>query len=131
MMVVRAKPKAKPVAAKAKRSTDVNTDATWPFPTPGIAKPKPKAQKAITQKRVVIAASDSKKHMVMASLNNVELAKAKSALTLDLYADGKIIGHLEVGQGSFFWTGAKRQKSKPIGWTKFAAMMNELAYPVK
>jgi hypothetical protein len=69
--------------------------------------------------------------MVMASLNNVELAKAKSALTLDLYADGKIIGHLEVGQGSFFWTGAKRQKSKPIGWTKFAAMMNELAYPVK
>jgi len=104
---------------------------SWPFPTPGVAKPKPKTKKAATQKKIGTTATDSKKHMVMASLNNVELAKAKSALSLDLYADGAKIGNLEVGQGSFFWTGARRKKSKPIGWSKFAAMMNHLAYESK
>jgi len=113
----------------------VRPATTWPFPTPGISEPNiSKIQVAVknptpTTKRVT--APDNKKHVVMATLHNVELAKAKSALSLDLYANGKKIGNLEVGQGSFFWTGARRKKSKPIDWTRFAAMMNQFAYEEK
>lgn len=118
-MVVKAKTKAKPAAVKSKSKAAV----TWPFPTPGI--PEKKTNKKPAKP---LPATDNKKHVVMASLNNVELAKARSALSLDLYADGKKIGNLEIGQGSFFWTGARKQKSKPINWSTFAAMMNHLAY---
>ena len=104
------------------RPTDI-----WPFPTPGVAKPKKVVKKASPAKAKSIP-KDRKIHVVKATLSNVELAKAKSALSLDLYANDKKIGNLEVGQGSFFWTGARRQKSKPIGWSKFAAMMDDLAY---
>lgn len=128
--------KAKTVAIKstaiAPAPAKVRPADSWPFPTPGISKRKVKtkaaAKKSTSPKNVRISATDIRKHVVKASLNNVELAKAKSALSLDLYANGKKIGNLEVGQGSFFWTGARRKKSKPIGWSKFADMMNELAY---
>ncbi len=126
-MVVKAKPKAKPMTAKSKSKDAV----TWPFPTPGIDIIKsgtPKAKATVKKLVKATPATDSKKHVVKATLNNVELAKAKSALSLDLYADGKKIGNLEVGQGSFFWTGARRKKSNPIDWSTFAAMMNHLAY---
>lgn len=125
-MVVKAKPKTKPVAAKAKDA------ASWPFPKPSNSKLKPKpkvaAKKPASLKHVSINATGIKKHVVRATLSNVELAKAKSALSLDLFANDKKIGNLEVGQGSFFWKGAGKQKSKPIDWTRFAAMMNDLAY---
>lgn len=88
-------------------------------------------KKAPTIGRGILVNDNGKKHVVMASLSNVELAKARSALSLDLYADSKKIGNLEIGQGSFFWTGARRKKSKPIDWTTFAAMMNHLAYENK
>jgi len=87
-----------------------------------------KAEKASPKLTAPQKSETAKKHVVMASLNNVELAKAKSALSLDLYANGKKIGNLEVGQGSFFWTGARKQKSKPIDWSTFASMMNKAAY---
>lgn len=123
-MVTKAKSKSAPAP--------VRPATTWPFPTPGISKPSVSKKKVTAKKPAPAAtrgiAADSKKHVVMATLNNVELAKAKSALSLDLYANGKKLGNLEVGQGSFFWTGAKKQKSKPINWSKFAAMMNDWAY---
>lgn len=101
---------------------------TWPFPTPGVTKKKVATKKTKPVTAPIIRSATNKKHIVKATLNNVELAKARSALSLDLYADGKVIGNLEVGQGSFFWTGARRKKSKPIDWTRFAAMMNDWAY---
>jgi len=33
-----------------------------------------------------------------------------------------------LGRGSLFWRGANRQKQKRISWTRFAEMMDELAY---
>ena len=107
----------------AKVKSKVKPVKEWPFPTPGVSK-----KIAVRKPSPATARADSKKHVVMATLNNVELAKARSALSLDLHANGKKIGNLEVGQGSFFWTGPRRKKSKPIDWTKFAAMMNQLAY---
>ncbi len=70
----------------------------------------------------------ARKHEVLAALSNVELVRAKSSLRLRVWAKGKKIGELEVGQGSLYWWGKKRRKSKRLNWSKFAEKMNELAY---
>jgi hypothetical protein len=69
-----------------------------------------------------------RKHEVWADFNNIELVRAKSSLRLMVWARGEKLGELEVGQGSFFWWGHRRKKSKRLNWSKFAAKMNELAY---
>jgi hypothetical protein len=69
-----------------------------------------------------------RKHEVRAAIRNVELVKAKSSLRLAVYADGKKIGELQIGRGSLFWWGHKRKLSKRISWSKFAEMMDRLAY---
>jgi hypothetical protein len=69
-----------------------------------------------------------RKHEVFAQLTNVELVKAKSSLTLEVYASKEKLGEIEIGRGSIYWRGANRQASKRINWTKFAEMMDELAY---
>ena len=68
------------------------------------------------------------KHVVRASVANMELARAGSALRLELFASGAKIGELEVGRGSFFWFGRNRHRSKRISWSRFAEMMDRLAY---
>ena len=69
-----------------------------------------------------------RKHEVTAELANVELVRAKSSLNLRLYAYGETIGELKVGRGSLYWYGRKKQKGKRISWTRFADMMDQLAY---
>ena len=69
-----------------------------------------------------------RKHVVRADLTNVELVKAKSALKLEVFASREKLGELEVGRGSIYWRGANRQTKKRIDWTRFAEMMDGLAY---
>lgn len=69
-----------------------------------------------------------RKHEVHAELTNVELVKAKSSLKLELFANQEKIGELEIGRGSMYWRGANRQTSKRIDWSRFAAMMDSMAY---
>jgi hypothetical protein len=69
-----------------------------------------------------------RKHVVRAELTNVELVKAKSALKLEVFASREKLGELEVGRGSIYWRGANRQTKKRINWSRFAEMMDELAY---
>lgn len=69
-----------------------------------------------------------RKHVVRAELTNVELVKAKSALKLEVFASRGKLGELEVGRGSIYWRGANRQTKKRIDWTRFAEMMDGLAY---
>jgi hypothetical protein len=69
-----------------------------------------------------------RKHEVVAELANVELVRAKSSLNLRLYAHGATTGELKVGRGSLFWYGRNKQKGKRISWSKFADMMDRLAY---
>lgn len=76
-----------------------------------------------TKKKVV-----ERKHEVQAQLSNVELVKAKSSLKLDIYASKEKIGQLDIGRGALYWWGAKRKTGKRISWSRFAAMMDELAY---
>ena len=56
------------------------------------------------------------------------MAKARSSLNLQIYADREKIGELEIGRGSLYWYGRHKQKSKRIDWSKFAQMMDRLAY---
>jgi hypothetical protein len=69
-----------------------------------------------------------RRHEVKADLANFELAKARSSLNLKIYAGGEKIGELEIGRGSLYWYGARRQRSKRIDWSRFAQMMDVLAY---
>jgi hypothetical protein len=69
-----------------------------------------------------------RRHEVKAGLSNFDLAKAGSSLNLQIYANREKIGELEVGRGSLYWYGRGRHKSKRINWTKFAEMMDGLAY---
>ena len=68
---------------------------------------------------------------VRAEIENFTLAKAKSALTLQIYSRSEKLGELQVGRGSLYWWGANRQKEKRVAWGRFADMMNELAYGEK
>ncbi len=69
-----------------------------------------------------------RKHTVKAHLQSIELVKAGSSIDLDIYASKLKLGTLKIGRGSVFWYGRNRQLSKRISWTKFADMMDELAY---
>jgi hypothetical protein len=94
-----------------------------------IRKPSPqRAPSKRTQPRKRKTASSTRKHEVKANLANFELAKARSALTLEIYANREKIGELQVGRGSLYWQGGKKQRSKRLDWTAFADKMNELAY---
>ena len=69
-----------------------------------------------------------RKHEGRANLANFGLARARSALTLEIYANEEKIGELEVGRGSLYWQGGKKQRSKRLNWSRFAEVMDELAY---
>ena len=71
------------------------------------------------------------KHTVKASLEVPGLAKAGSSLNLKVYADGEKLGEITLGRGSLYWYGRYRQKRRRVSWTRFAAMMDEIAYGKK
>jgi len=69
-----------------------------------------------------------RKHEVRAALSNFTLAKAKSALTLQIYANGEKVGELQIGRGSLYWWGRKKQIQTHVSWGRFTKMMDDLAY---
>jgi hypothetical protein len=69
-----------------------------------------------------------RKHEVKAELENFQLAKAKSALTLRIYSRGEKVGELQVGRGSLYWWGKHKQTPKRVNWDRFTEMMNRIAY---
>jgi hypothetical protein len=58
----------------------------------------------------------------------MELARAGSSLDLEIYEAKQKIGTLVIGRGSLYWYGRNRRIRKRIAWTRFAEMMDELAY---
>lgn len=69
-----------------------------------------------------------RKHRVKARLQVEELAKAGSALYLDIFADEEKIGTIEIGRGSFIWWGGKRKKRRKISWSDFAELLDRYFY---
>lgn len=64
---------------------------------------------------------------VNAELSNVNIVKAKSALTFTVCAKKHMVGELVVGRGSLYWKGRGKHKAKRIPWSHFADRMDELA----
>jgi hypothetical protein len=79
-------------------------------------------------KRKRVAKTLAHAYEVKAEISNASLAKAKSALTLQIYRKDLKLGELQIGRGSLFWAGARRQSAKRVHWGRFAEMMDELAY---
>ena len=69
-----------------------------------------------------------RRHAVRAYLEVQQLAKTGSSLNLEIFSDRHKIGELVIGRGSLFWFGRNRHKRKRIRWSKFADMMDALAY---
>ena len=67
-------------------------------------------------------------HSVSAAIDNVTLAKARSALTLKIRHRGRRIGELQVGSGSVYWWGKGRKNFGRLTWSEFASAMNRIAY---
>jgi hypothetical protein len=65
---------------------------------------------------------------VRAELRIHELTKAGTSLMLEISAAGEKIGQIEIGRGGLFWWGGRRQRSKRLSWTRFAELMDRLAY---
>lgn len=73
----------------------------------------------------------ARKHSVRAVLDVHGLTKAGTSLHLEISARGEKIGDLEIGRGGLYWRGGRRQRSKRLSWSRFAELMDELAYGAK
>ena len=72
--------------------------------------------------------SQERKYEVRAEIANFTLAKAKSALRLQIYSRKEKFGELEIGRGSLRWWSARSPTEHRIPWARFAQMMDELAH---
>ena len=77
------------------------------------------------------ARSLERRYEVKAEIENFTLVKAKSALKLEIYQHQEKLGELQIGRGSLYWTGARRQSEKRLDWGRVAQMLDELAYDKK
>ena len=82
-------------------------------------------------KRKAESRSAVRKHSVRASIQVQELSKAGTSIEFEIYASGEKIGTIIIGRGSLIWRGGRRQSDKKISWTRFAELMDELAYGPK
>lgn len=74
------------------------------------------------------ASEPVRRHEVRAALTVPELTREGSSLTLSLYSESQKIGELSIGRGSLKWRGGKHKHAKRIDWTRFAKLMDQLAY---
>ena len=91
------------------------------------AKPRTRAR-ATVRKRPERNRANPWRHVVKAQLANFELVKAGSSLRLQIFSNEEKIGQLEVGRGSLYWNGRNRKSRERVDWSRFADMMDELAY---
>jgi hypothetical protein len=72
--------------------------------------------------------SVERKFEVRAEVANFTLAKAKSALRLQIYSRDEKFGELEIGRGSLRWWSARSPTEHRIPWARFAQIMDDLAH---
>jgi hypothetical protein len=86
------------------------------------------AKKKRTKRR---KATVERKYEVRTEIANFTLAKAKSALTLQIYRRKEKFGTLEIGRGSLRWWAANSPTEHRLTWARFARLMDELAHRKK
>ena len=92
-----------------------------------VAKRQPRVR-AAARTRAAPKRANPWRHVVKAQLANFELVKAGSSLRLQIFSNDEKIGQLEVGRGSLYWNGRNRKSRERVDWSRFADMMDELAY---
>src|SRR5690349_24568303 len=90
--------------------------------------PKRRIRTRAARRRVAKKRANPWRHVVKAQLANFELVKAGSSLRLQIFSNEEKIGQLEVGRGSLYWYGRNRKSRERVDWSRFADMMDELAY---
>ncbi len=70
----------------------------------------------------------TKKHHVKCNMQVLELTRAGSSISFEVFADDEKIGAITVGRGSITWTGRGRHSGKKLSWTRFARLMDDYAY---
>jgi hypothetical protein len=71
----------------------------------------------MAKKRVV------RKHTVKAAIDNIDLTRAGSSITLEVYAADEKIGTVVLGRGTLNWYGKHRRVPTTVSWTNFADWM--------
>ena len=69
-----------------------------------------------------------RRFQVCATLDNLDLARTGSAIRLEINSRGEKLGELHIGRGSLFWWGAHSKTRKRIRWSRFAELLNDMAY---
>lgn len=82
---------------------------------------------AIRKKRKAGQSAAERKFEVRAEVANFTLAKAKSALRLEIYQRHEKFGQIEIGRGSLRWWSARSPTEHRITWARFARIMDEIA----
>ena len=68
----------------------------------------------------------AKRYRVSAYMQTLKLHKAGSAVTFEINSAGGKLGEIDVGQGTFGWKPANREKFKRMNWERFSDKMNQL-----
>jgi hypothetical protein len=80
--------------------------------------------KRVSKKRRAV-----ERHAVEATLTAHGLTNnTGSALHLEIYRGSNLAGEINIGRGSLQWRGGRRHSWRRISWTRFAEMVDELAY---
>lgn len=100
-----------------------------PYIDPMTARKRtPPKRRAVPARGAARKRANPWRHVVKAQLANFELVKAGSSLRLQIFSNEEKIGQLEVGRGSLYWYGRNRKSRERVDWSRFAEMMDELAY---
>jgi hypothetical protein len=59
-------------------------------------------------------------------VQNIDLTRAGTSISLEVYAAGERIGTVEIGYGSLRWYGKNKKNPTPISWPKLADWMETL-----
>ena len=70
----------------------------------------------------------SRVHRVTGTLHVVDLTKAGTSLTLEMFRENRKLGTLVIGRGSVSWSGHNRRYVKAWTWSRFAELMDREAY---
>ena len=73
-----------------------------------------------------MAARAPKRYTVSAYMQTLELHKAGSAVTFHVMSNSGKLGEIQIGQVTFGWKPANREKFKRMNWERFSDKMNEL-----
>lgn len=66
----------------------------------------------------------ARKHKVTGTIANLDLAKAGTSISLEIFANDEKIGTLEIGRGSMRWKGKNKRKDSFVKtWSQFAEWM--------